>query len=131
MANPLIVAPRHWEAIATENFFSTITRYSPNAVLVWNDGTIDIVYRGDDIHRAWQQFFSEYQIQDYQVFEQNSRGRTVTAELSVIAKLDTAADAYPLVTSPYAVFKISCQVFFDDQGKILHEIWQTTSEINV
>lgn len=75
----------------------------PNAVFVWNDRTIDTVYRGDDIHQAWQQFFSEYQIQEYRVFDQNSRERTVTAEISVIAKLDTAADVYPLVTSPYAV----------------------------
>lgn len=122
VANPLTVTEKHWQAIASANLDRTMTRYSPDAVLLWNYGTLDRVYKGSDIDLVWQEFFSQYQIQNYQITEQKQGDRFLQAEITLSAKPNKGSTR---------VFSISYQVQVDEQGKIIREIWRTNPKLNV
>jgi hypothetical protein len=123
-ANPLSAAQRHWSAIASANPELLATRYSDNAVLKRSYGTRDVeeVYQGHSIYSAWQEFFWQYQIKDFQVVKQQRRDRSVEAQIQILAKSHRG---------PLVVLSMSYQVKFDQSGKIIEEVWQTSPEQNV
>lgn len=123
-ANPLSAAQTHWSAIASANPELLATRYSDNAVLKRSYGTRDVeeVYQGHSIYSAWQEFFWQYQIKDFQVVKQQRRDRSVEAQIQILAKSHRG---------PLVVLSMSYQVKFDQTGKIIEEVWQTSPEQNV
>lgn len=74
-ANPLTVAQQHWETIVSENPELLATRYSDHAVLQYSYRVADLdeVYQGQSIYSAWQKFFWQYQIKNFQVVKQQQR----------------------------------------------------------
>ncbi|WP_242037126.1 hypothetical protein [Coleofasciculus sp. FACHB-125] len=122
MPKPLSVAQKHWAAIATENPERTVTQYSDNAILMRSYGVLDEVYQGKSIYPAWEEFFSKYKIQDFQVVKQQQRDRAVEAVITIYAK---SKHGTPVVLS------LSYQVQFDKDGKIIREVWQANPELSV
>lgn len=123
-ANPLSVAQQHWEAIVSENPELLATRYSDHAVLQYSYGVSDLdeVYQGRSIYSAWQKFFWQYQIKNFQVVKQQQRDRSVAAQIQI-----TAQSRRGFVV----VLFMSYQVQFDQSGKIIKEVWQTNPELRV
>lgn len=116
-ANPLSEAQNHWEAIATANPELVASRYSNDAVLKRSDGGLtEKVYQGQSIYSAWREFFSQYQIKDFQVVKQQQRDRSVEAQVQITAKSSQGA---------VVVLFMSYQLQFDPTGKIIKEVWQT------
>lgn len=130
LANPVKMAQRHWQAIASENPFGTRTQYCADAIMLWNYGSVDKVYQGEEIYRVWHQFFKENKIQQFQVVEKpyslgkspSRRGSTVKAEITLRALPDEG---------PVKVFYIFYKAHFDERGKITHEVWQAHPELTV
>lgn len=122
--NPLSVAQRHWGAIAAENPELLATRYSEHAILKRSYGAIDReeVYQGQSIYSAWQNFFSQYQIKDFQIVQQQQRDRAVEAQIQITAQSRRGQ---------LVVLSMSYQVKFDSTGKIIEEVWQTNPEHSV
>ncbi|MCA1991982.1 MAG: hypothetical protein LDL41_08035 [Coleofasciculus sp. S288] len=123
-ADPLSAAQRHWGAIATANPELLASRYSDNAVLKRSYGVSDVdeVYQGQSIYSAWQEFFQQYQIQNFQVVKQQQRDRSVEAEIQIVAKSRRGL---------VVVLSMSYQVQFDQTGKIIKEVWQANPELSV
>jgi len=123
-ANPLSAAQRHWEAIASENPELLASRYSDNAILERSYGISDVdeIYQGRSIYFAWQKFFSQYQIENFQVVKQQERDRRVDAQIQITAKSSRGL---------IVVLSMSYQVQFDKSGKIIKEVWQTNPELSV
>lgn len=123
-ATPLSAAQRHWSAIASENPELLASRYSDEAVLKRSYGASDVeeVYQGHSIYSAWQQFFLQYQIKDFQVVKQQQRDRGVEAQIQITAKSSRG---------PVVVLSMSYQVQFDQTGKIIKEVWQAYPEVSV
>ncbi|HEY9633009.1 MAG TPA: hypothetical protein V6D14_06370 [Coleofasciculaceae cyanobacterium] len=123
-ADPLSVAQKHWSAIATENPKLLATRYSDDAVLKRSYGVSDVeeVYQGQSIYSAWQKFFSQYQIKDFQVVKQQWREHSVEAQIQITAQSSRG---------PLVVLSMSYQVKFDPRGKIIEEVWQANPESSV
>jgi hypothetical protein len=123
-ANPLSEAQRHWEAIATANPELLASRYSETAVLERSYGISDVdeVYQGRSIYSAWQKFFKQYQIKDFQVVKQQQRDRSVEAQIQITAKSSRG---------PVVVLSMSYQVQFDKTGKIIKEVWQANPQLSV
>jgi hypothetical protein len=110
--------------LPAENPERLVSRYSENAVLQRSYGVSDLneVYQGQSIYSAWQKFFGQYQIQDFQVVRQQYRDRAVVALLQITAKSHRG---------PTIVLSWFYQVQFDQFGKIIPEIWQTEPELRV
>ena len=123
-ANTLLVAQQHWQAIASENPEQLVSRYSENAVLTRSYGASDLteVYQGQSIYSAWQKFFGQYQIKDFQVVKQQYRDRAVIALLQITAKSHRG---------PIVVLSLLYEVQFDQFGKIIREVWKTEPEFRV
>jgi hypothetical protein len=123
-ANPLSAAQNHWSAIAAANPELLVTRYSDRAVLKRSYGATDVeeVYQGQSIYSAWQQFFSQYQVQDFQVLSQQRGDRSVEAEIQITAQSNRGQ---------LVVLSMSYQVKFDANGKIVEEVWQANPEQSV
>lgn len=123
-ANTLLVAQQHWQAIASENPERLVSRYSENAVLKRSYGVSDLteVYQGQYIYSAWQKFFGQYQIKDFQVVRQQYRDRAVVAQIEITAKSHRG---------PIVVLSLFYEVQFDQFGKIIQEVWQTEPELRV
>ena len=123
LANPRTVLQQHWEAVATEDLNLTIAQYSADAVLHRTDGTTpEKMYRGQAIHQAWQRFFAQYQIEHYQLVPQQVSDRSAKAAVLIKARPPKGAAV---------VLSFSCQVEINDQGKIIHEVWQANPGLNV
>lgn len=122
IADPLSVAQRHWEAIAAADPDRTVNQYSDQAVLKRSYGILDEVYQGQSIYPAWESFFSNYQIQNFQVVKQQRRNRTIEAEIMITAKSDQGS---------VVVLSLCYEVHFNKDGKITHEIWQANPEVSV
>lgn len=117
-ANPLSEAQSHWEAIAAANPELLASRYSDNAVLTRSyGGSTEKIYQGQSIYSAWREFFSQYQIRNFQVVKQQQRDRNVEAEIQITAKSSRGA---------VVVLSMSYQLQFDPTGKIIKEVWQAT-----
>ena len=123
-ADPLSEAQKHWGAIARANPELLATRYSDKAVLKRFYGVSDVneVYRGQSIYSAWQEFFQQYQIKNFQVIKQQQRDGRVEAEIKIIAKSHRG---------PIVVLSMSYQAQFDRTGKIINEVWQANPELSV
>jgi hypothetical protein len=123
-ADPLSAAHKHWGAIASANPQLLVDRYSDQAVLKRSYGVADVdeVYQGQSIYSAWQKFFSQYQIQDFQVVEQQQRNHSVEAQIQITARSSQGA---------VVVLSMSHQVYFDQTGKIIKEVWQANPELSV
>lgn len=129
---PLSVVQKHFRAIATEDPELTVTQYSDNAILIRSYGALDEVYQGQSIYPAWEEFFSKYHIQDFQVVKKHLSGdklafgkqtnRVIEAQIAIAAKSNHGT---PVVLS------ISYKVQFDKNGKITHELWQVNPELSV
>ncbi len=123
-ANPLSAAQRHWGAIATSNPELLATGYSDNAVLKRFHGVSDVdeIYQGRSIYSAWREFFSQYQIKDFQVVEQEQRDQGVEAQIKITAQSHQGR---------VVILSMFYQVYFDQTGKIIHEVWRTNPETTV
>ncbi len=123
-ADPLSAAQRHWGAIATANPELLVSRYSDQAVLKRSYGVSDAdeVYQGQSIYSAWQEFFGQYQIKDFQVIKQHKRDRSVEAEIQITAKSRRGV---------IVILSMSYEVQFDQTGKIIKEVWQAHPELSV
>jgi len=122
--NPLSAAQQHWKAIASENPELLASRYSDRAVLERSYGVLDVdeVYQGQSIYSAWQKFFWQYQIKDFQVVKQQQRDRRVEAQIEITAKSSRG---------PVVILSMSYQVQFDRTGKIIKEVWHANPELKV
>ncbi|MFP4123065.1 hypothetical protein [Coleofasciculus sp.] len=123
-ANPLSAAQQHWQAIAKANPDLLIYGYSDHAVLKrsYNVPDVNETYQGISIYSAWQDFFRQYDIKDFQVLEQQRRDRTVKAQIQITAKSNQGL---------MVVWSMSYQADFDQTGKIIKEVWQTNPELGV
>lgn len=123
-ANPLSAAQKHWAAIATSNPELLVNRYRDDAVLkrFYGVSDVDEIHRGQSIYSAWQEFFSQYQIQDFQVVEQQQRDREIEAKIKITAKSSQGL---------MVVLSLTHQLYFDQTGKIIKEVWQTNPELSV
>lgn len=123
-AEPLSVAQQHWEAIVSENPELLATRYSDHAVLQYSYGVSDLdeIYQGQSIYSAWQKFFWQYQIKNFQVVQQQQTAQSVAAQIQITAQSSWG----PVVT-----LFMSYQVQFDKSGKIIKEVWQANPEPRV
>lgn len=122
MANPLSVVQKHWDAIAAADLEQTATLYSNDAIFVRSQGVIDEVYQGESIYLAWQQFFSQHQIEEFRVINHKQRDHGVEAQIQITAKSN---EGIPVVLS------VSYQAQFDDSGKIIHEVWQVRPQRSI
>lgn len=117
-ANPLSAAQRHWGAIATSNPELLVSGYRDDAILKRFHGLSkeNEIYQGQSIYSAWQEFFREYQIKDLRVVKQQQHDRGVEAQIKITARSHQGE-----VVS----LSMSYQVYFDQTGKIVKEVWQT------
>jgi hypothetical protein len=120
--NPLDVAQNHWEAIATEDTERLSTGYREDAILNQSHGLVAETYQGQSISAAWEQFFSQYTIEDFKVVAKERRDRLVAAEFKITAKSDRGSTVF---------LWVSYQVHVDATGKITQEVWQANSEFVV
>lgn len=123
-ANPLSVAQRHWEVIATSNAELLVRGYRHDAILkrFYGIADADEIYQGQLIYSAWQNFFSQYKIKHFQVVEQQQHNRSVEAKIQITAQPKRGS---------VVVLSVSYQVYFDRTGKIIKEVWQTSPELSV
>lgn len=132
LANPVTLVQRHWKAIATENSFRTKNQYCTNAIMMWKGKGVDAVYRGEEIHQVWEQFFQENKIQQFQVMKQpphsvkysllNLGGYNMLSKKHIINAAITL-QALP-EEGPVKVFSIFYEVQLNHEGKIIYEVWQ-------
>lgn len=122
--NPSAAAQKHWEAIASSNPELLVSSYSDHAVVKRSYGVLDAVeiYRGDSIYSAWQEFFWDYEIKDFQVVKQQQRDRRVEAQIKITAKSSHGE---------VIVLSMSYRAQFDQTGKITKEVWEAYPEVSV
>lgn len=123
-ANPSVEVQKHWKAIASSNPELLVSSYSDQAVLKRSYGVSDTdeIYRGDSIYSAWQEFFWDYDITNFQVVKQQQRDLRVEAQIKITAKSSQGK---------VVVLSMSYQAQFDRTGKITKEVWETDPELSV
>lgn len=123
-AQPWHTLEQHWAAIASSNPQKTANLYSSGAKLKHIAGIQTEIYRGDLIYEAWQDFFSQYRIQDLQAIQpiqyqdwDNQQGvRQIKAQLKIRVLSHRGQSE---------TFVAYYQVQINRQGQILNEVWQT------
>ncbi|MEC4806861.1 MAG: hypothetical protein SAJ12_10340 [Jaaginema sp. PMC 1079.18] len=123
-AQPWYALEQHWEAIASSNPQKTANLYSSGAKLKRVAGIRTEIYRGDLIYEAWQDFFSQYRIQDLQAIQpiEYHNGDEERGVRNIKAQLKIRVLSHRGQSETFLAYY---QVQINRQGQILNEVWQT------
>lgn len=121
-ATPVDDAFAHFDAVASGEVERIMQDYAADAVLQWVGGPLDGVYyaRSGTVREVWRRFFAsqggplKLTISNTELSE-NPQGATVTANVEFQGKA-------PIRVRYVLVYR---------QGKVVNEIWQNDSRLNV